>query len=57
MGIVYKARHKSLRAPIAIKMIRASQWASEDEVRRFYQEARAAAGLSHSHIIKVHDVG
>ncbi|MCA9055008.1 MAG: serine/threonine protein kinase, partial [Planctomycetaceae bacterium] len=57
MGVVYKARHKSLQAPVAIKMIRASQWASEEEVRRFYQEARAAAGLSHSHIIKVHDVG
>ncbi len=57
MGVVYKARHKSLQAPIAIKMIRASQWASPEEVRRFYQEARAAAGLSHSHIIKVHDVG
>lgn len=57
MGVVYKARHKSLGAPVAIKMIRSSQWASEEEVRRFYQEARAAAGLSHSHIIKVHDVG
>ncbi|MFV0443454.1 MAG: serine/threonine-protein kinase [Planctomycetaceae bacterium] len=57
MGVVYKARHKSLRAPVAIKMIRSSQWASDEEVRRFYQEARAAAGLSHSHIIKVHDVG
>ena len=57
MGVVYKARHKSLQAPVAIKMIRSSQWASAEEVRRFYQEARAAAGLSHSHIIKVHDVG
>jgi tRNA A-37 threonylcarbamoyl transferase component Bud32 len=57
MGVVYKARHKSLQAPVAVKMIRSSQWASQEEVRRFYQEARAAAGLSHSHIIKVHDVG
>lgn len=57
MGVVFKARHKSLQAPVAIKLIRSSQWASADEVRRFYQEARAAAGLSHSHIIKVHDVG
>jgi len=57
MGIVYRARHKSLQAPVAIKMIRSSQWASDDEVRRFYQEARAAARLSHPHIIQVHDVG
>lgn len=57
MGVVYKARHKSLHAPVAIKMIRSSQWASDEEVRRFYQEARAAAGLSHPNIIQVHDVG
>ncbi len=57
MGVVYRARHKTLGASVAVKMIRASQLASSDEVRRFYQEARAAAGLSHSHIIKVHDVG
>lgn len=57
MGVVYKARHKSLQAPVAIKMIRSSQWASDEEVRRFYQEARAAAGLSHPNIIQVHDVG
>jgi serine/threonine-protein kinase len=38
-------------------MIRSSQLASVDEIRRFYQEAKAAAGLNHSHIVKVHDVG
>ena len=57
MGVVYRARHKSLDASVAIKMIRSSELASDDEIRRFYQEARAAAGLAHSHIIKVHDVG
>ncbi|MEZ6064936.1 MAG: serine/threonine-protein kinase [Planctomycetaceae bacterium] len=57
MGVVYKARHKTLQATVAIKMIRSSQWASQDEIRRFYQEARAAASLTHSHIVKVHDVG
>ena len=57
MGVVYRARHKSLGATVAVKMIRASQLASSDEVRRFYQEAREAARLTHSHIVKVHDVG
>jgi serine/threonine protein kinase len=57
MGVVYRALHKTLKVPVAIKMIRASTWATDDEVRRFYQEARAAAGLSHSHIVRVHDVG
>lgn len=57
MGVVYRARHKALGAVVAVKLIRSSQLASQQEVQRFYQEARAAAGLSHSHIIKVHDVG
>jgi serine/threonine-protein kinase len=57
MGVVYRARHKALGAVVAVKLIRSSQLASQQEVQRFYQEARAAAGLTHSHIIKVHDVG
>lgn len=57
MGVVFRARHRSLNADVAVKMIRSSQLATPEEVRRFYQEARAAAGLHHSHIVKVHDVG
>lgn len=57
MGVVYRARHRSLGASVAVKMIRSSQLASDDEIRRFYQEAREAARLTHSHIVKVHDVG
>lgn len=57
MGVVYRARHASLGSTVAVKMIRSSQLASDEEVRRFYQEAREAARLSHSHIVKVHDVG
>ena len=57
MGVVYRARHVSLDSSVAIKLIRANQLATADELNRFYQEARAAAGLSHSHIVKVHDVG
>lgn len=57
MGVVYKARHKSLGALVAVKMIRASRWPSEDDVRRFYREARAAAALSHPNVVKVHDAG
>ncbi|MEZ6055244.1 MAG: serine/threonine-protein kinase [Planctomycetaceae bacterium] len=57
MGVVFRASHNSLQAPVAIKLIRNSEWASLDEVRRFYQEARAAAGLVHPGIVKVHDVG
>ncbi len=57
MGVIYRARQKVLGSVVALKMIRSSQLASQDEVRRFYQEARAAAGLRHPNIVSVHDVG
>ena len=57
MGIVYRARHQSLQATFALKLIRSSEWASDAEVHRFYREARAAARLQHPHIVRVHDAG
>src|SRR5262245_5708108 len=57
MGVVYRARHRALQADVALKLIRGSQFASADELRRFYQEARVAAGLSHPQIVRVRAVG
>ncbi len=57
MGVVYRAHHTGLRADVAIKMIRSSQLASDDEIQRFYREAQAAARLNHHGIVRVHDVG
>jgi eukaryotic-like serine/threonine-protein kinase len=57
MGVVYQARHRTLNTDVALKTIRASELASVEEVRRFYQEARAAAGLVHPNITRVHDAG
>ncbi len=57
MGIVYRARHRTLSIDVALKVIRSSELASPDEVRRFHQEARAAAGLIHPGITRVHDAG
>lgn len=57
MGVVYQARQADLDRMVAVKMIRSSCLASQEDVQRFHQEARAAAGLQHPHIVKIFEVG
>ena len=51
MGEVYRARDCRLDRTVAIKV------GSEQFIRRFEQEARAIAALSHPHICALYDIG
>jgi len=56
MGVVYKARHGSLDRLVALKILR-SQHQRPEDLKRFENEARAAAQLVHPGIARIHDVG
>ncbi|MBI4421403.1 MAG: serine/threonine protein kinase [Gemmatimonadetes bacterium] len=63
MGEIYRAKHRMLRRPAAIKLIRpdaagaASGAAGEIMIRRFRKEAQAAATLHSPHSIALYDFG
>lgn len=56
MGVVYKARQVKLNRIVAVKMILSGRMASEEEIQRFYSEARAVAKLRHPNIVSIYDV-
>ncbi len=58
MGVVYRARDPLTGSPVAIKLAgRPAEEVGEVRRRRFLREARAVAGLRHSSIVGIREVG
>jgi serine/threonine protein kinase/TolB-like protein len=57
MGNVYRGHDRRLGRDVALKVLPA-EWSTDPErLRRFANEARAAAALNHPHICTIYDVG
>src|SRR5215471_11708175 len=56
MGEVYRAHDPRLGRDVAIKILPEAFTTDSDRLRRFEQEARAAAALNHPNIVAIYDV-
>lgn len=57
MGEVYLAEDQQLRRRVAVKILPAEIASNRDRMRRFTQEAQAAAALNHPNIAHVYEIG
>ena len=57
IGVVYRARQKSLNRIVALKLLAPERVTDPKFAERFAQEARALAALNHPHIVTIYDFG
>ena len=57
MGEVYLAEDTQLERLVALKLLPSEVASNQERMRRFAQEAKAAAALSHPHIAHIYEVG
>ncbi len=57
MGVVYRARQKSLDRMVALKLLAPERVGDPLFAERFSREAQALAKLSHPNIVTIHDFG
>jgi serine/threonine protein kinase len=57
MGVIYKARQRSLNRIVALKMVLSGRFAGRESIERLRAEATAAAALQHPNIVAIHEIG
>src|SRR5438132_10146758 len=57
MGEVYLAEDTQLHRKVALKVLPADVASNQDRMRRFNQEATAAASLNHPNIAHIYEIG
>jgi serine/threonine protein kinase len=57
MGVVYRAVHVALNRPVALKVLRAGDFAGPEELVRFRRESEATARLQHPNVVQIFEVG
>jgi len=55
MGDVYKAHHRMMNRPVALKVINGQLVNSHAAIQRFHREVQAAARLAHRNIVTAYD--